>query len=186
MTTKAKRSSVVPPATSYIRYTFISTSIAELLVASNDLGLIAIIMRERPDEEGLVAELQGRFPDATLRYAPAAMKAAAHEIAGFVEKPRTNIALPLDIRATAFQRSVYDHVLTIPFGTTTSFSAVAEAIGSPRAIRAVGTACTRNPLEFAIPCHRVLRSDGSYSGGSPWGDRRQETLVRRERAARDA
>jgi AraC family transcriptional regulator, regulatory protein of adaptative response / methylated-DNA-[protein]-cysteine methyltransferase len=70
--------------------------------------------------------------------------------------------------------------MEIPFGNTTTFAQIAKQVGSPRAVRAVGNACSRNPIEFAIPCHRVLRSDGSYSGGSQWGDRRQATIVQRE------
>jgi AraC family transcriptional regulator of adaptative response/methylated-DNA-[protein]-cysteine methyltransferase len=74
-------------------------------------------------------------------------------------------------------------MLAIPFGQTTTFAEIAARIGAPKAVRAVGNACASNPLEFAIPCHRVLRSDGSWSGGGPWGDRRQRTIVSREAAA---
>jgi AraC family transcriptional regulator, regulatory protein of adaptative response / methylated-DNA-[protein]-cysteine methyltransferase len=90
--------------------------------------------------------------------------------------------LPLDIRGTDFQRRVWAAVERVPFATTTTFAEIARQAGSPNAVRAVGNACSRNPLEFAIPCHRVLRSDGSFSGGSPWGDHRQSTIVGREAA----
>ena len=102
----------------------------------------------------------------------------------FVEDPHGSLTLPLDIRGTDFQRRVWEAVGRIPFGRTTTFLEIARAIGVPRAVRAVGNACSQNPLEFAIPCHRVLRTDGSYSGGSAWGDRRQETIVQREAAPR--
>ena len=101
----------------------------------------------------------------------------------FVEDPRENLTLPLDIRGTDFQRRVWEAVSEIPFGRTTTFAEIGRVIGAPKAVRAVGNACSRNPLEFAIPCHRVLRGDGSYSGGSEWGDRRQETIVQRETAS---
>jgi AraC family transcriptional regulator of adaptative response/methylated-DNA-[protein]-cysteine methyltransferase len=166
-----------------VTFAFLSTSIAELLVAETAGRLVAVIMQERRDEEALVDELRRRFPTADLRHASAALKSWTRAIADFVEHPTADLAIPLDIRGTAFQRKVWEHVLTVPFGTTTTFAEVATAVGSPRAVRAVGSACTRNPLEFAIPCHRVLRSDGRFSGGSAWGDRRQETLVRREAAS---
>jgi AraC family transcriptional regulator of adaptative response/methylated-DNA-[protein]-cysteine methyltransferase len=166
-----------------ITFAFLSTSITELLVAETGGRLVAIIMQERRDEEALIGELRRRFPTSELRHAPAALKASIRAIADFVEHPHTDLKLPLDIRGTAFQRKVWEHILTVPFGTTTTFADVATAVGSPRAVRAVGSACTRNPLEFAIPCHRVLRSDGRFSGGSAWGDRRQATLVHREAAA---
>lgn len=105
---------------------------------------------------------------------------AIETVVGFVEKPRGNITLPLDIRGTAFQRRVWAAVMKVPFAETTAFAAVAREIGAPRAVRAVGNACSQNPREFTIPCHRVLKSDGSYSGGSTWGDIRQSTIVRRE------
>jgi AraC family transcriptional regulator of adaptative response/methylated-DNA-[protein]-cysteine methyltransferase len=98
----------------------------------------------------------------------------------FVESPRANIALALDIRGTEFQRLVWAAVMKVPFGETSTFAQIAREIGSPHAVRAVGNACSQNPLEFAIPCHRILRSDGSYAGGSAWGDRRQSTIVQRE------
>ena len=104
-------------------------------------------------------------------------------VVAFVEDPREDLTLPLDIRGTDFQRRVWEAVSKIPFGRTTTFADIAREIGAPKAVRAVGNACSQNPLEFAIPCHRVLRSDGSYSGGSAWGDWRQETIVQREAAS---
>ena len=166
-----------------INFAFLSTSVAELLIAETQGRLIAVIMQERRDEDALIHELRRRFPRADLRHSQTALKSWVRTIANFIERPKGNLDLPLDIRGTLFQRKVWEHVLTVPFGTTTTFSDVAAAVGSPRAVRAVGSACTRNPLEFAIPCHRVIRSDGRFSGGSDWGDRRQAALVRREAAA---
>jgi AraC family transcriptional regulator, regulatory protein of adaptative response / methylated-DNA-[protein]-cysteine methyltransferase len=101
----------------------------------------------------------------------------------FVEAPTANIDLPLDIRGTDFQRRVYREMLAIPFGQTRTFADIAAQVGAPKAVRAVGAACSKNPLEFAIPCHRVLRSDGAWAGGGAWGDRRQRAIVTGEAAA---
>jgi AraC family transcriptional regulator, regulatory protein of adaptative response / methylated-DNA-[protein]-cysteine methyltransferase len=166
-----------------IRYGFGRTSIAALLVAASSSGVVAVAIREEPDQEALIDALRARFPGAELRLDSEGMRSAIEVVIKFVEHPQHNIDLALDIRGTPFQRRVWAAVMKIPFGKTTTFAAIAKAIGSPQAVRAVGSACTRNPLEFAIPCHRVLRSNGSFSGGSAWGDRRQATLVQREAAA---
>jgi AraC family transcriptional regulator of adaptative response/methylated-DNA-[protein]-cysteine methyltransferase len=163
-----------------LQYDFTRTSITALLVALSERGVAAILMREQPNEEQQLAALRQRFPRAELRYDPTALETIVALIVGFVEEPRKNLSLPLDIRGTEFQRRVWNAVLKVPFGTTTTFAKVAREVGAARAVRAVGNACSQNPLEFAIPCHRVLRSDGSYSGGSKWGDYRQATIVQRE------
>jgi AraC family transcriptional regulator, regulatory protein of adaptative response / methylated-DNA-[protein]-cysteine methyltransferase len=174
-----------PPAASereVIAYGFGRTSITALLVALSSSGVVAIMIRERPGDDAFVAALRARFPRAELRRDDAATRKAIEAVVDFVERPRANIDLPLDIRGTDFQRRVWDAALAVPFGETTTFAKVAREAGSQRAVRAVGNACTQNPLEFAIPCHRVLRSDGSWSGGSPWGDQRQAAIVGREAA----
>jgi AraC family transcriptional regulator, regulatory protein of adaptative response / methylated-DNA-[protein]-cysteine methyltransferase len=167
-------------AVEVLRYGLADTSIAAVLVALSDKGVAAIAIREHPDPDAQVLDLQALYPRACLQHDPVATKHIVKAVVDFVEHPQRDLDLPLDIRGTAFQRQVWDAVLKIPFGETTTFAEIAKRVGSPRAVRAVGSACTRNPLEFAIPCHRVLRSDGSYSGGSPWGDRRQARIVRRE------
>jgi 2-iminobutanoate/2-iminopropanoate deaminase len=166
-----------------IRYGLGQTSVAAILVAASDKGAVAIVVREHPGDEALVGALRARFPRAELRHDGAGAREMVEAVIRFVEDPRGNLTLPLNIRGTDFQRRVWEGVRKIPFGRTTTFLEIARAIGAPRAVRAVGAACSQNPLEFAIPCHRVLRSDGSYSGGSPWGDWRQETIVRREAAS---
>jgi AraC family transcriptional regulator, regulatory protein of adaptative response / methylated-DNA-[protein]-cysteine methyltransferase len=167
-----------------IRYGLGQTSIAAILVAISDKGVVAIVIQEHPGDEALVEALRARFPRAELRHDGAGAREMVEAVISFVEDPRGSLTLPLDIRGTDFQRRVWEAVGKIPFGRTTTFLEIARAIGAPRAVRAVGGACSQNPLEFAIPCHRVLRSDGSYSGGSAWGDWRQETIVRREAASR--
>jgi AraC family transcriptional regulator of adaptative response/methylated-DNA-[protein]-cysteine methyltransferase len=159
------------------------TSIAAILVAASDKGVVAIAIQEDPDDEKIVKALRARFPRAELRHDGAGTREMVEAVVSFVEDPRENLTVPLDIRGTDFQRRVWEAVSKIPFGRTTTFLEIARAIGAPRAVRAVGNACSQNPLEFAIPCHRVLRSDGSYSGGSEWGDWRQQTIVQREAAS---
>lgn len=166
-----------------IHYGLGQTSIAAILVAASDKGVVAILIQEHPGDEALVEALRVRFPRAELRHDGAGTRETVEAVASFVESPRGNLTLPLEIRGTDFQRRVWGAVSKIPFGRTTTFLDIARAIGAPKAVRAVGNACSQNPLEFAIPCHRVLRSDGSYSGGSEWGDQRQKTLVEREAAS---
>jgi AraC family transcriptional regulator of adaptative response/methylated-DNA-[protein]-cysteine methyltransferase len=166
-----------------LRYSLAQTSIAALLIAIGPIGVVAIIVREKLQPPAMVGELERRFPNARLSPDPAGTSSEMTKIRNFVEAPVRNIDLPLDIQGTDFQRQVYREVLTIPFGQTTTFADIASRIGSPKAVRAVGSACTRNPLEFAIPCHRVLRSDGTWSGGGEWGNWRQCMIVSREAAA---
>jgi AraC family transcriptional regulator, regulatory protein of adaptative response / methylated-DNA-[protein]-cysteine methyltransferase len=168
------------PSGETIRYGFGHTSVAAVLVGASRNGIVAILIREQPDDDALVATLRARFPRAELYHDRAGMRQAVQAVVDFVEKPRGNIALRLDIRGTEFQRRVWAAAMSVPFGETTTFAEIARKVSAPRAVRAVGNACSQNPLEFAIPCHRVLRSDGSYSGGSPWGDHRQSTIVQRE------
>jgi AraC family transcriptional regulator of adaptative response/methylated-DNA-[protein]-cysteine methyltransferase len=168
------------PTSELIRYGFGRTSIAAILVALSDKGVVAIVIREHPGDDALVAALRARFPRAELQRERMETKEAVETVIGFVESPRGDLAMPLDIRGTEFQRRVWAAVMKIPFAKTTTFAEIACEVGAPQAVRAVGNACSQNPLEFVIPCHRVLRSDGSYSGGSQWGDRRQSTMVRRE------
>jgi AraC family transcriptional regulator, regulatory protein of adaptative response / methylated-DNA-[protein]-cysteine methyltransferase len=170
----------VHAAAEVIRYGFSQTSVGTILVAESVSGIVAIAIREHPHEDALLSTVRARFPHAVLRHDRTGTRRAIAAVVGFVEGPRGNIALPLDIRGTEFQRRVWAAVMKIPFAKTTNFAEIARTVGSPRAVRAVGNACSQNPLEFAIPCHRVLRSDGSHSGGSTWGDRRQSTVLRRE------
>lgn len=186
MAARAKVGAKLPPskpstaASEIIRFGFGRTTVAAILVASSAKGLVAIIMREKPDDEALIAALKKRFPMAELIHDQKGTTKTIDEIVSFVEEPQHNIAAALDVRGTEFQRRVWAAVLKTALGETVTFSDIARQVGSPGAVRAVGNACSQNPLEFAIPCHRVLRSDGSYSGGSAWGDHRQATIVERE------
>jgi AraC family transcriptional regulator of adaptative response/methylated-DNA-[protein]-cysteine methyltransferase len=106
----------------------------------------------------------------------------AAEVAGFVETPRRGLDLPLDPRGTAFQRRVWRELRGIPAGQTASYADIARRIGAPRAVRAVAQACAANAIAVAIPCHRVVRTDGTLSGYR-WGVERKNALLQREAAA---
>jgi AraC family transcriptional regulator of adaptative response/methylated-DNA-[protein]-cysteine methyltransferase len=101
------------------------------------------------------------------------------QVVGFIEAPRMGFNLPLDVRGTAFQLRVWQALREIPVGSTVSYTEIAERIGAPKAVRAVAQACASNPIAVAIPCHRVLRSDGALSGYR-WGVERKSALLKRE------
>ncbi len=162
-----------------IRFAIGDTSLGAALVASSGEGVVAILIGDDP--EALVRNLRRRFPRARLIGADPAREAALAAVAGLADAPGGRIELPLDVRGTAFQRSVWQVLRDIPAGQTLSYAEVAARIGSPGAVRAVAGACASNRLALAIPCHRVVRSDGSLSGYA-WGVERKRALLDRERA----
>jgi AraC family transcriptional regulator, regulatory protein of adaptative response / methylated-DNA-[protein]-cysteine methyltransferase len=164
-----------------IRYAVGRSSVGLVLVASGAGGVVSILVGLDPDQ--LVGELQARFPEAHLTRGDRDDENRARRVVDFVEDPAHGLDLPLDIRGTEFQRRVWQAVREIPAGRTTTYTEIARAIGSPRAMRAVGNACSTNNLAIAVPCHRVLHHDGSPSGGSYWGHDRQRILLDREAAA---
>jgi AraC family transcriptional regulator of adaptative response/methylated-DNA-[protein]-cysteine methyltransferase len=147
------------------------------LVASSTKGVAAILLGDDPDK--LVRSLQDRFPKARLVGADRDYEALVARVVGFVEAPRIGLDLPLDVRGTAFQQRVWQALQEIPVGATVSYSAIARRIGAPKAVRAVAGACAANNLAIAIPCHRVVRMDGSLSGYA-WGVERKRVLLDRE------
>lgn len=152
-------------------------SLGSILVAETARGICAILLGDNP--EPLLQSLQDRFPRATLHGGDAEFEQRIAQIIGFVEAPAIGLDLPLDIRGTAFQQRVWQALRAIPPGQTVSYSTLAAAIGSPRAVRAVASACAANTLAVAIPCHRVIRRDGSLSGYR-WGLERKRELLARE------
>ena len=161
----------------HIRFAVGECTLGSILVAASDRGICAILMDDDPD--ALVRDLQDRFPRASLLGADAAFERMVAQVIGFVEAPQLGLDLPLDVRGTAFQRRVWQALTQIPAGTKASYSELAKRIGAPRAVRAVAHACAANPLAVAIPCHRVVRSDGSTSGYR-WGVERKRALLERE------
>lgn len=163
-----------------IRFAVGETSLGAILVASSKKGVASIILGNDPDE--LVRELQDRFPKARLIGADKGYESLVARVVGFVEAPGLGLDLPLDVRGTAFQRRVWQALQEIPIGRTASYTEIAQRIGSPNAVRAVAGACAANRLAVAIPCHRVVRNDGSLSGYA-WGVERKQALINREAAA---
>jgi AraC family transcriptional regulator of adaptative response/methylated-DNA-[protein]-cysteine methyltransferase len=102
-------------------------------------------------------------------------------VVGLIEAPKIGLDLPLDVRGTAFQQRVWQALQEIPPGKTVTYTEIARAIGAPKAVRAVASACAANNLAVAIPCHRVVRNDGSQSGYA-WGVARKRALIEREGA----
>jgi AraC family transcriptional regulator of adaptative response/methylated-DNA-[protein]-cysteine methyltransferase len=153
------------------------TSLGAILVASSKKGVASILLGDDPDK--LVRDLQDRFPKAQLIGADRDYEALVARVVGFIEAPGLGLDLPLDVRGTAFQQRVWQALQQIPVGQTVSYADVAQRIGSPKAVRAVAGACAANHLAVAIPCHRVVRNDGSLSGYA-WGVERKRMLLERE------
>jgi AraC family transcriptional regulator, regulatory protein of adaptative response / methylated-DNA-[protein]-cysteine methyltransferase len=162
-----------------IRFAVGETSLGAILVASSKKGVASILLGTDPD--ALVRNLQDRFPKARLIGADGDYEALVATVVGFVEAPNLGLDLPLDVRGTAFQQRVWQALQEIPVGQTVSYAEVARRIGSPKAVRAVAGACAANNLAVAIPCHRVVRNDGSLSGYA-WGVERKRVLLDREAA----
>jgi AraC family transcriptional regulator of adaptative response/methylated-DNA-[protein]-cysteine methyltransferase len=154
-------------------------ALGTILVASSEKGVAAILLGDDPDE--LVHDLQDRFPRAKLVGADHRYEALVAKVVGFVEAPGIGLDLPLDVRGTAFQQRVWRALREISAGETASYAEIARRIGAPKSARAVATACAANSLAVAIPCHRVVRNDGSLSGYA-WGVERKRELIRREAA----
>ena len=162
-----------------IRFAVGECSLGSILVARSERGVCAIFLGDDPD--ALTRELQDRFPRATLIGGDAAFEDVVAKVVGLIEAPGTGVDLPLDVRGTAFQQRVWRALREIPAGSTASYREIASRIGAPRAVRAVAHACAVNPVAVAIPCHRVVRSDGGLAGYR-WGVERKRELLEREAA----
>lgn len=154
-------------------------ALGHVLVAASPKGVCAILLGDSADD--LARELRTLFPRAALDEGDAAFAKTMAAVVTLVDAPSRESRLPLDIRGTAFQRRVWEALRKIPPGETRSYGALAEAIGAPRAVRAVASACAANTLAVAVPCHRVVRRDGSLSGYR-WGQDRKRALLDREKS----
>jgi len=159
---------------STIRFAIGQCSLGSILVAQSDKGICAILMGDDADE--LARDLQERFPNATLVGGDRKFEKLIAQVIGFVEAPKLGLDLPLDIRGTAFQQRVWKALQKIPAGKTASYAEIAKRIGSPSSTRAVAGACAANAIAVAIPCHRVVRTDGGLSGYR-WGVERKRALL---------
>jgi AraC family transcriptional regulator of adaptative response/methylated-DNA-[protein]-cysteine methyltransferase len=161
-----------------IRYACADSPLGRMLIAATDKGVCSIQFA-RSDGE-LLEGLKREFPFAVRKPDEGALRAWIKALLARMSGRELNAALPLDIRATAFQRRVWTYLQSIPFGETKSYKDVAKGIGRPSASRAVARACATNPVAVAIPCHRVVREDGNVSGYR-WGVERKKTLLELER-----
>jgi AraC family transcriptional regulator of adaptative response/methylated-DNA-[protein]-cysteine methyltransferase len=162
-----------------IRFAVGECSLGSILVAASERGVCAILMGDDPNK--LTRDLQDRFPKARLLGGDRDFERVVSQVVGFVESPRLGLDLPLDVRGTAFQQRVWQALRGIPPGMTTSYSEIARRVGMPTAVRAVARAIASNPIAVAIPCHRVVRTDGSLCGYR-WGVERKRALQEKEKA----
>jgi AraC family transcriptional regulator of adaptative response/methylated-DNA-[protein]-cysteine methyltransferase len=160
-----------------IRFALGECSLGSILVAATTRGICAISLGHEP--EALLRELERQFPQAELLGADPQFEGLVAQVVALVEEPTKPHHLPLDIRGSAFQERVWQALRRVPAGVQLSYTELAERIGSPHAARAVANACGQNRLAVAIPCHRVVRTDGSVSGYR-WGVERKLVLLERE------
>lgn len=160
-----------------IRFATGKCSLGSILVASSEKGVCCITLGDDPDF--LLEDLHNRFRKAEFIGGDADFEKLIAKVVRFVEAPELGLDLPLDIRGTAFQKRVWQALREIPLGSTASYSDVAKKIGSPKSVRAVAGACAANSIAVAIPCHRVVRTDGNLSGYR-WGVERKRALLDRE------
>lgn len=151
-----------------VSYRHLDTPVGDLLLAATDRGLVRVAYASE-NHDRVLDQLSERISPRIL-LAPARLDQAARELDDYFAGTRATFDLPLDLRlASGFRRQVLDGLRQLPYGHTASYSAVAQRVGNPRAVRAVGTACATNPLPVVVPCHRVVRTDGTigeYIGGT--------------------
>lgn len=162
-----------------IGYTVANSSLGKVLVAATARGVSAVYLGEKP--ERLVDALRKEYPRAEIQRTHGANEQWLQEILHRIEGDAPSLDLPLDVQATAFQRRVWQELQKIPRGATRTYTQVARALGKPRSVRAVARACATNPVSIVVPCHRVIRMDGTLAGYR-WGLQRKEKLLERESA----
>jgi AraC family transcriptional regulator of adaptative response/methylated-DNA-[protein]-cysteine methyltransferase len=164
-----------------ITYTIAPCSLGRVLVAATERGISAVYMGDRDSD--LAAALRKEYPRAEIRSAPGEHSKWVREIVRHLAGSNPRLDLPTDVVATAFQRRVWEALRSIPLSSTRTYSEVARSIGRPRAVRAVARACATNPAAIVVPCHRVVRTDGTL-GGYRWGLERKKLLLEQEKIAR--
>jgi AraC family transcriptional regulator of adaptative response/methylated-DNA-[protein]-cysteine methyltransferase len=163
-----------------INYTIADSPIGKMLVAATEKGICSVSFADTADE--LQDELKAEFFAAEIAENDSRLRQAVSAILRGLEGERTILTLPLDIRASAFQIRVWSELRKIPYGETRSYAEIAEAIGNPKAVRAVARACATNPVALVNPCHRVIGSDGKLSGYR-WGIERKKAILAKEKGA---
>ncbi|HEX8136464.1 MAG TPA: bifunctional DNA-binding transcriptional regulator/O6-methylguanine-DNA methyltransferase Ada [Pyrinomonadaceae bacterium] len=160
-----------------IKYAVAACELGPILVAATERGLCAVRLGDTGAQ--LVATLRAEFPSAEISEDRLALGLYVEALLRHLAGQQTTLDLPLDVRATAFQRRVWEELRRIPYGSTRSYSEIARATGQPQATRAVARACASNPLAIVTPCHRVIREDG-HLGGYRWGMERKRKLLAKE------
>ena len=163
-----------------IRFAVGECLLGPILVAATEKGICAILLGDDPG--ALVRDLQDRFPETQVIGGEEDFAQLVARVVGFVEAPSLGLDLPLDVRGTTFQQRVWQALREIPAGSTASYTDIASRIGAPNSARAVAQACAANALAVAIPCHRVVKTDGTVSGYR-WGVERKRSLLEREGVA---
>ena len=163
-----------------IRTAFADTIFGRLLVGATEVGVCFLGFAE-PDD-ALMGDLRRRFPNAAIQSDDVGLEQTLHQVLDFLREPAAALALPLDLRGTAFQQRVWAALCLIPPGETRTYAQVASMIGQPTAARAVARSCATNPVSLAVPCHRVVGKDGDLTGYR-WGVPRKEALLAKERTA---
>jgi len=166
----------IRPADEEIRFVVGVSSLGAVLVASSDKGVVMISLGE--DRVEVIADLEQRFSNAEILAGDREDRKLLEQVIGFIESPTRALDLPLDVRGTDFQQRVWRAVQKVPLGRTSTYTDIARLIGAPKAMRAVGTACANCLLSLVVPCHRILRSDGTLAAGPL-----AEPLLEREMAA---
>jgi AraC family transcriptional regulator of adaptative response/methylated-DNA-[protein]-cysteine methyltransferase len=162
-----------------IKYAAERCTLGAIVVAATDKGVCAILLGDDPT--ALVQDLRDRFPGTALVEADGRLDRLVAKVVKFVDAPHSALDVPLDAHGTEFQQRVWLALQKIPAGATATYTDIAIGIGAPKSVRAVAQACGANPIAVAIPCHRVVRSDGGLSGYR-WGVERKRKLLAREGA----
>jgi O-6-methylguanine DNA methyltransferase len=157
-----------------VHYTIADSPLGRMMIAATEKGICAISFAD--SDQQLQQGLMREFPFASRRRDDGAMSTWQASLTQLMQGQEVNPSLPLDIRATAFQRRVWEALQEIPRGETRSYSALAKHIGSPSGARAVARACASNRIAIAIPCHRIVKENGDL-GGYRWGTKRKEQLL---------
>ncbi|UCC48537.1 MAG: bifunctional DNA-binding transcriptional regulator/O6-methylguanine-DNA methyltransferase Ada [Gemmatimonadota bacterium] len=165
-----------------IRHTTTACTLGRLLVAATDRGVCAVSLGD--DDASLTAALRDEYPHAEISRDDEGLGRWVEALLSYLDGRCRDVDLPLDVRATAFQRRVWELLRAIPSGETRSYSEMARQLGAPRAARAVARACASNPVSLIVPCHRAVRADGT-PGGYRWGVERKQALLMKEREGRD-
>lgn len=163
-----------------ISYTVVGCPLGRVLIGATGKGVCAVYLGD--SEEELESELRDEYRAAEIRRDDSGFRSATSALLRCLEGTRPRAALPLDVRATAFQRRVWEELVAIPRGETRTYSEIARKLGQPTAARAVARACATNPVSVVVPCHRVVREDGGL-GGYRWGLERKKALLEGERNA---